>query len=288
VLRVNHLTKHFEEFSLEGVSFTLPAGYVMGLIGPNGAGKTTTLRSILGTVRRDGGEILVGGLDPANNGAAVRGLIGFVHEEPKFYRHLTLRRTARQVSRFYRDWDEQVFSRTAGAFGLDLRRRFGVLSRGTRMKFALALALAHHARLIVLDEPTSGLDPVFRRELLDLLRERLEEGRTSVLFSTHITRDLERIADFVTLLQAGRAIFSASRDELQESWALVKGGSEVIDRLGEQAGRLFLGWRRGAHGFEALTRSVDEVRGELGDSVLLERPSLDDVVLLTSGTHDHA
>jgi ABC-2 type transport system ATP-binding protein len=279
VLEVQGLEKRYPGFSLAGVSFSIPRGYVMGLVGPNGAGKTTTLKAILGLIRRDGGEVRIAGIDPETDGAAARARIGFVHDEPRLPRHLTLRRIARLVSGFYRDWDDAAFLRLAGAFGLPLGKRFGALSRGTRTKFALALALCHGAELVVMDEPTSGLDPVFRRELLDVLLEILQGGRVSILFSTHITADLDRIADYVTLIQRGRVAFSSSKDEILERWGLVKGGLELLE--GIPAG-YFRGVRRGPHGFEAITDDAVAARERLGSAAIVERPTLDDIVLLTT------
>ncbi|KPK79783.1 MAG: sodium ABC transporter ATP-binding protein [Gemmatimonas sp. SM23_52] len=281
VLEVRELCKRYPGFALADVSFTLPRGYMMGLIGPNGAGKTTTLKLILGLLRRDGGAIRAFGLDPARQGAAVRSRIGFVHDEPHFYRHLTLADNAALVARFYRTWDAGSFRRHADAFGLPLDKRFGQLSHGNRTKFALALALSHRAELVVLDEPTSGLDPVFRRDLLDTLSELLQDEQTSILFSTHITSDLERIADYITLIQNGRIVFSAAKDEILKRWGLVKGGLELLERLPPG---YFRGIRRGAHGFEALTDDAAAARRQLGDSALIEVATLDDIVLYTTGS----
>jgi ABC-2 type transport system ATP-binding protein len=281
ILQVRGLCKRYPGFVLADVSFTLPRGYIMGLIGPNGAGKTTTLKLILGLLRRDGGTIRAFGLDPVRHGVQVRSRIGFVHDEPHFNRQLTLAHNAALVARFYRTWDTDAFRRHADAFGLPLERRFGDLSHGNKTKFALSLALSHQAELVVLDEPTSGLDPVFRRDLLDTLTELLQGERASILFSTHITSDLERIADYVTLIQEGRIVFSAAKDEILERWALVKGGPELLERLPRG---YFRGIHRGAHGFEALTDDAAGARRQLGDSVVIDKATLDDVVLYTTGT----
>ncbi len=278
VLEVRNLHKRFEGFALTDVTFSVPRGYVMGLIGPNGAGKTTTLKLILDLVKRDSGAIRVCGMDPAEHGAQVRSRVGFVHDEPMFYRYLTLAQNAALVAPFYRTWDEAAFRRLAAAFELPLQKRFGVCSRGNRKKFALALALSHKAELVLMDEPTSGLDPVFRRELLDTLSTLLQDATASVLFSTHITADLERISDYVTLLQEGRVVFSAVKDQIMENWALVRGGLELLDGL--PAG-FFRGVHRGPHGFEALTDDASEARRRLGGAVLVDRPSLEDIIYHT-------
>ena len=281
VLEIRELRKYFPGFALIDVSFTLPRGYVMGLIGPNGAGKTTTLKLILGLLRRDGGAIRIFGLDAARDGAEIRSRIGFVHDEPRFYRHLTLTQNAALVAPFYDTWDAGAFRRLADAFELPLQKRFGHLSHGNKTKFALALALSHRAELVVLDEPTSGLDPVFRRDLLDTLTELLQDERASILFSTHITSDMERIADYVTLIQDGRIVFSQSKDEILERWALVKGGLELLPSLPAD---YFRGIHRGAHGFEALTDDAATARRDLGGTVVIEKATLDDVVLYTTGS----
>jgi ABC-2 type transport system ATP-binding protein len=281
VIEVQGLCKRYPGFALENVSFSVPRGYVMGLIGPNGAGKTTTLKTILGLLHPDGGEIRTFDLDATMHGKKVRARVGFVHDDPRFYDHLSLRQNAALVARFYRTWEADTFNRLAGAFELSLKKRFGALSRGNKTKFALALALSHRAELVIMDEPTSGLDPVFRRDLLDNLTDLLQDERSSILFSTHITSDLERIADYITLIQGGRVVFSAAKDEILENWALVKGGLDLLDRL--PAGT-FRGVRRGEHGFEALTDDAEALRGQLGDSVVIDRASLDDVVLYTSVT----
>ncbi|MGD8328735.1 MAG: ABC transporter ATP-binding protein [Acidobacteriota bacterium] len=284
-LEVVALSKRFEGFALDEVSFTVPRGYVMGLIGPNGAGKTTTLKTILGLLRRDSGEIRVLGLDPAADGAAARARVGFVHDEPRFYRHLTLLQNAALVARFYPTWEDATFRRLLDAFELPARKRFGTLSRGMRTKFALALALAHRAELIVMDEPTTGLDPVFRRELLDLLLDLLQDERVAILFSTHITADLDRIADYVTLLQDGRVQFSTAKDDILDSWGLVKGSLDDLERLPPD---LLRGVRRRAHGFEAITEDAGAVRACTGREILVERPTLEDIVLLTTAEHQDA
>jgi len=278
ILEVRNLHKRFAGFALTDVTFSIPRGYIMGLIGPNGAGKTTTLKLILDLVKRDSGEISVCGLDPAEQGAQVRARVGFVHDEPRFYRHLTLSQNASLVARFYRTWDEAAFRRLAAAFELPLEKWFGACSRGNRMKFALALALSHGAELILMDEPTSGLDPVFRRELLDTLSALLHDEGASILFSTHITADLERISDYVTLLQEGRVVFSAVKDQIIENWGLVKGGLELLEGLPPG---FFLGVRRGAHGFEALTNDAAEAHRRFGSAVLIDRPSLEDIIYYT-------
>jgi ABC-2 type transport system ATP-binding protein len=281
ILELDGVAKRYEGFALSDVSFSLPRGYIMGLVGPNGAGKTTLVKLILNLVRRDGGRILAFGRDVRRDEIAVRSRIGFVHEAPTFYDHLQAGRLASLVAPFYPTWDAGLFQRLARQFDLPLSRTIWRLSRGTRTKLALAIALAHHAELLVLDEPTTGLDPVFRRELLDHLLGCLEDGRTSVLFSTHITSDLDRIADYVAFMHNGRLILSSPKDALQERWAIVKGGLELLN---DATRRLFRGLEVGEFGFTALTDDVEAIRRRFGPSlVVIERATFEDVMLHLRG-----
>jgi len=277
-LEVVNLAKDYPGFALRDVSFALPRGYIMGLIGPNGAGKTTVIKLLLNIVRRRSGRVRLLGLDNLAAEPAVKSRLGFVLDEPPFYGYLRASRMAAVVGRFYPGWDEGRFRRLCGEFGVPLSRRVAALSRGTRMKLALAVALSHGAELILLDEPTSGLDPVFRRELLERLSGLIQDGRTSVLFSTHITSDLERTADFITCLKAGRLLFSTTRDDLLENWAVVKGGTDLLDG-GAAAGGLFKGVDRTPYGFTALTADRAEARRRLaGRGAVIENVKLDDLV----------
>ncbi|MBN2264596.1 MAG: ABC transporter ATP-binding protein, partial [Candidatus Aminicenantes bacterium] len=235
-LEVSRLRKEYPGFTLRDVSFALPRGHIMGLIGPNGAGKTTVIKLILNIVRRASGEIKVLGVDSLGHEREVKARTGFVLDEAPFYGYLKAGGIASVVAPFYPAWDGARFERLCREFDLPRGRRVNALSRGMKMKLALAVALAHDAELILLDEPTSGLDPVFRRELLDRLQGLIQDGRTAVLFSTHITSDLERVADYITCLRDGELIFSASREDVFDRWALVKGGPKLADG---PAARLF-------------------------------------------------
>jgi len=284
ILELRHVTKAYEGFTLEDVSFTLPRGYIMGLVGPNGAGKTTLIRAILDLVRLDAGEIRVGGRDHRRDGVDIRSRIGFVHENPRFYDVFTVAGAAAAVAPFYPAWDRAEFGRLAAEFGLPLRQRLRSLSRGQRTRFALAVALAHRAELLLLDEPSSGLDPVFRRELLDRLAGIIEGGETSVLFSTHITADLDRVADYVTFVQGGRLVFSAEQEEIRERWRLVKGAPELL--TDEVRARL-AGILVGEFGFTALTGDLAGLRTLLpGASLVVEPATLEDV-LFYMGRRQH-
>jgi ABC-2 type transport system ATP-binding protein len=284
-LEIHGLSKDYGDFRLKDVTFTVPRGYVCGLIGPNGAGKTTVIKLILNLIRRDGGEVRAFGLDTIRDEVAVKSRIGFVHDTPRFYEHLSLRRVRDTVAPFYPKWDGALFGRLLREFDLPPGKRFSRLSRGMKTKFALALALSHDADLLILDEPTSGLDPVFRRRFLEMLRGVIQDEGKAVLFSTHITSDLERIADYITFIRDGAIVFSSSRDEVLDTWAVVKGGPEL-----EEPGirDLFRGVRRGEFGIQALTDDAPGARRRLGRDAVIERASLEDIMFYLTRGNGHA
>ena len=279
LLALKGLTKHYKEFSLQDASFEIQPGTLMGLIGPNGAGKTTLLKAILGLVRLDGGSVRLAGLDLATQDAALKQRIAYVPDEPRFAPGARLQTLMEVHAPFYPDFDARRWQGLMEDFGLDPRKKARELSLGQRTRFALTLALSRDPDLLVLDEPTTGLDPVFRRELIQRLTARLTE-RNAILFSTHITSDLERRADHVTLLSKGRVRFSLTQDDLRERWALVKGGLDLLD---SEVRASFQGLRETPHGFEALVDDADQARSRFEGLALVERASLEDILVLMGG-----
>jgi len=282
VLELRGVCKTYEGFALRDISFALPRGYIMGLIGPNGAGKTTVVKSILDLVHPDDGRIRVFGLDPREHGAEIRSRIGFVHESPTFYELLTVERAGALLGSFYARWDEGRFGALAREFQLPPGKKVKALSQGMRTRFALAVALSHEAELLLLDEASSGLDPAFRRDMLDRLSGVIEGGETSVLFSSHITSDLDRIADYITYIREGSVHFSATKDEVLEAHLLVKGPMSLLD---EGLRQLLSGVVTGDFGFVGLTDRAGEVRAALrGEAVVMDPATLEDVVYYTGRT----
>jgi len=279
-LEIKGLRKEYNGFFLKDISFSLPQGYVMGLIGPNGAGKTTIIKLILNLIKKKAGEIRVFGMDNLKQEIEMKSRIGFIHEVPSFYGYMKLERVKSIVSRFYPAWDDKLFSRLCGEFKLPLGKKISSLSRGMNTKFALALALSHDADLLLMDEPTSGLDPVFRRELMERLSEIIQDEQKAVLFSTHITSDLERTADYITYIQGGEIIFSSTKDKVREDWAIVKGENELLT---DEILPLFKGIRKSQYGFKALTSDIEKVRRQLsGQNLIVEKASLDEIMFFLS------
>ena len=277
ILEISGLCKKYDDFELKDITFSLPKGYIMGFVGENGSGKTTTIRSILNMAKIDSGKISVFGLDSVNDSIAIKERIGVVFDSLYLAEHLNAKQIEKQLKPFYKDWNSDLFSEHIRRFGLPDNKKIGEFSKGMKMKFMIAIALSHKAELIILDEPTSGLDPVARDELLDILSEYIEDENRGVLFSTHITADVERIADYVTILHGGRVWFSGEKDELSESYAVIKGAEEDIpsalrDKL--------IGFHAYRNGFDALIRT-DDLSG-IPSSLEYEKASIDEILVYIS------
>ncbi len=285
ILEISHLSKHYPGFSLQEIDISLESGFIMGFIGPNGAGKTTTIKLIMNLIRRDSGSIRAFGLDNIEDEVRVKERIGFVYEENYFYEDLTISETRRVIRPFYRGWDDPVFDGYIERFQLPPKKKIKDLSRGMKMKFSLAVALSHHADLIIMDEPTSGLDPVFRNELLEILAEIIQDESKGVLFSTHITTDLDKIADYITFIHKGKIILSDAKDTILERYALVKGGNDLLDR---DLRAEFAGIRQHRYGFEALIGDAARARQLFGNEVAIEKPSLEDIMIFMVRGNEHA
>lgn len=260
-------------FALRDVSFELPTGYVMGLIGANGAGKTTIIRSMLGMRPIDTGEIeLLGHRVPGP--VALRQDVGVVLDHTYLVGDWRLAEVERTLRPFYDRWDSGRYRQLLGEFGLDPAAKVKDLSRGMAMKLMIAVALSHRARLLVFDEPTSGLDPVARDELVGIVGDFLVDEGHSVLFSTHITADLDRIGDYVTLIHDGRIVRTGTKDDVLDAYRLVRGGPDDLTGL---VGVELIGLRRNGTGAQALVPAAEAAL--LGGHVLVEAPTLEDIAV---------
>lgn len=254
LLSVQNLSKRYKTFALEDVSFTLESGYIMGFIGRNGAGKTTTLKTMLNLVHADGGKVSLFGQDFFQNEFACKQKIAFMMGGVNYYRKNKLKTISSVVKRFYDEWDDSVYESYLKRFDLDPNKKVDELSAGMKVKFALALALSHNAKLLILDEPTSGLDPVSRDDLLELFQELIEDGERSILFSTQITSDLEKCADFITYIKNGKILESCDKDNFLGSYKIVSGTNEQFT---DAVKRMLIGYKKNAFGFTGLIKTED-------------------------------
>lgn len=276
MLEIKNLSKKFKTFEIKNVSFELKPGFIMGFIGPNGAGKSTTIKLIMNLLKKDSGEIKLFGKDHIDYEREVKNRIGFVYDENYFYEDLTIKQMKNIIAPFYSEWDEDIFNKYLIDFDLDTKKKIKALSKGMKMKFSLALALSHNADLIIMDEPTSGLDPIFRREILDILYDIIQDEKKSIFFSTHITTDLEKIADYITFINDGEIVFSKSKDEILESYCMVKGGNDLLD---DDIRKEFIGLRETGVGFEGLAKNPKKLKQLFGNEAIIERPTLEDIMV---------
>jgi len=227
-LEVNNLNKAFKDFSIDSISFNLPAGAIMGFVGQNGAGKTTTIRLILNMLKRDGGEIKVFGLDNINNEIEIKQNLGVLFDDLFFIESWKIKDIEDAIKGFYRSWDSKLYRQYLDKFNLSSGKKIKDLSRGMKVKLMLAVAMSHNAKLFILDEPTSGLDPVARNELMEIFKEYIADGERSILFSTHITSDLEKAADYITLIDHGKLFYSGNTSDLINSYHIVRGSPGIL------------------------------------------------------------
>lgn len=275
ILNVTGLNKSYDDFSLKDVTFSLPDGCITGFIGVNGAGKTTTLRSILNLTSRTSGHIQFFGLDMEKNEQQIKDRIGIVLGEGCFYDELSLMEMKNVIAPAYSSWCEQDFRSYLDKFSLNPKQRINTLSKGMKMKYALALALSHKAELLIMDEPTSGLDPFIRSQLLTILTEYMNDGGKGVFFSTHITSDLDKVADMLIMIDKGRIIFQKEKDMLLDNYRVIKGD---VRSLNSDIRKLFLNINETAFGFVGISEHVSEIRRYIPD-VIIEHPTIEDIML---------
>ncbi|MDR2940584.1 MAG: ABC transporter ATP-binding protein [Clostridiales bacterium] len=274
ILEIRNLIKNYEGFSLNDVSFGIPAGYIMGFIGPNGAGKTTTIKSILNIVRPDSGEISLFGNRAPHTDRGIMNDIGVVMDFPYYLDAWKVKDVEAAVSPFYKGWNHDIFTSSINKFEISKNKQVKNLSRGMKVKLMVAVAMSHNAKLLILDEPTSGLDPVARDELMDILSNYISNGDKGILFSTHITSDLEKIADYITFIIDGKIQFTGEKDILIESYLLVKGG---LSDLTERHKKYIIGLRENGYGFEGMVKAGDQAN--LPRHISFEKISLDEIIV---------
>ena len=279
ILEVNGLVKRYPAFFLDNISFSLPEGCVTGFIGANGAGKTTTIRSILNLAHKDAGTIKIFGLDAEEHEKEIKDRIGIIMDGSYFYNDLSMRDMKSIIAPAYSKWSDADYQSYMDKFDLDPKQKISTLSSGMRMKYALVLALSHQAELLIMDEPTSGLDPLVRSQFLEIIKEYMKNGGKGVFFSTHITSDLDKIADMLILINGGKIIFQRNKDDLLDTFHTVKGNTTVLN---DQNKKLIRGLRVSAFGFTGITDQVPEIKKEMPD-VLLEKATIEDIMLAYIG-----
>lgn len=272
-LKIEHLTKTYPSFKLNDVSFELEPGYIMGFIGRNGAGKTTTLKSMLKFVHPDCGTVLINDYDINKDEFAVKNSIGFVSGLDGFYNSKKLKQVTQVTKRFFNNWNEPLYQELLQKFNLDENKLIKNLSAGMKVKYQIALAMSHDAKLLILDEPTSGLDPVSRDELVILFQDYVADGEHSILFSTHITSDLDKCADYVTYIKKGEIIASSDIVTFRDAYLLVNGKK---DDLTEELKAKIIGLHTHQLGFEGMIKIEDKEAFAMCE---ITKPNLEDIMV---------
>lgn len=254
VIEIKNLSKHFDRFQLGEVSFNLPKGSIMGFIGENGAGKTTTIKLLLNELIKDSGSIRIFGLDSVKDEKRIKQDIGVVFDESYFHENIKPQHISKIMRQVYQNWDEKLFFDYLTKFQLPANKVTKDFSRGMKMKLSIATALSHHPKLLLLDEATSGLDPIVRNEILDLFLDFIQDEEHSILFSTHITSDLEKISDYITFIHQGKIIFSESKDSLLYDYGLLLCGTADFEKIDRPD---IIGHRENRFGHEVLIKGKE-------------------------------
>lgn len=279
VITVHGLRKEYRDFTLKGINLTLPAGTIMGLVGANGAGKSTTLCCLLGLTEPTAGEIRIFGKDPGSDGREIRERIGVVFDECNFHGELTPRQIGKVLSGVYRGWDGGYYADMLRQLGLPDKKRIKEFSRGMTMKLSLAAAMSHHPDLLILDEPTGGLDPVVRGEILDLFLDFIQDEHKSILLSSHILSDLERVADYIVLIDRGELVLAEEKDTLLAEYGVLKGSEAQLKRVNPDD---LIRVHRNQFGFEALVKPAEVMRRKYAD-MLVDPADVEDIMRFVAG-----
>ena len=275
VIELENVTKDYGDFKLDNVSFTVPEGSVCGFIGQNGAGKTTTINLILDVIKRDSGEIRVFGESIDKNSAALREDIGVVFDEMGFHEFMTAKDINIMMKHIYKNWDSEMFFNYLKEFSLPSKKKCGSFSRGMRMKLQIAVALSHHAKLLIMDEPTSGLDPIVRNEMINIFRDFVVEEDHTILLSSHITGDLEKLADEVVFIDKGKIVLAGNKDELLEKHGILKCKKEELEKVSTS---LIVSTEMSSFGAEALVNDR-RAAAKLYPDMVIEPAALEQIMI---------
>lgn len=276
ILEIKNLSKKYDGFELKNVNIELPKGMIMGFIGENGAGKTTTIKAILNIINRDVGEIKIFGLDNKENERKIKEDIGVVLDDSFLSEYLNPSDINKIMKNIYKNWDEKLYFKYIADFKLPKEKISKEYSSGMKMKLKIAVALAHHPKLLILDEPTSGLDPVARNEILDIFQEFIQDENKGIFVSTHITSDLEHIADYITFINNGEIIFTKTRDELLENYGIVKCSEEQFKKIDKKD---YIKYKKNRYEYDVLIENKYEFKNKYDISVI-DKPSLEDIMLI--------
>ena len=275
ILEVKNLTKHYDGFTLDHVSFQVPGGCIMGLVGENGAGKSTTIKAILDLVHKDEGNVTFWGRELSDS-SDLKEDIGVVFDGISFYETLTPVQVGKILGAAYRRWDDRLYKQYLERFSIPKEKKIKGLSKGMKAKLSIAAALSHRPKFLIMDEATSGLDPVMRDDMLDVFLEFVQDEEHSILMSSHITTDLEKVADYITFIHQGKLLFCKSKDELRYQYGIVRCGAAVFEQMDKSQA---LAWRKEDYQWDVLVPDKEKAR-RLYKNAVVDDATIDDILLL--------
>ena len=275
-LTITGLTKKYSNFVLDNISFSIPSGSIVGLIGENGAGKSTTINSILGLIKKDSGKITVLGHDIDTFDCAVKEKIGVVFDGSNFSEELTPAKLSKVLRDIYSSWEQSYFNRLLDQLNIPATKKIKTFSKGMKMKLSIAVAFAHHPQLLILDEATSGLDPIVRDDILDMFLEFVQDEEPSLLVSSHITSDLEKVADYIVFIHTGKIIFCEPKDELLEHYGIIKCGSAQFDAIDKND---IVTYRKQDYEWQVLVANREKVAKKYPKAMVIPA-TIDEIMLL--------
>ena len=275
-LKLTNITKKYDDFLLDNVSFNVPKGNIVGLIGENGSGKSTTLNSILDIIERDFGDVFI--LDGEKNKISndIREKIGVVFDGNNFPEDLTPQKLNNVLKAIYSNWEEKKFYELLEKFSLPKNKKIKKFSKGMKMKLSISVALSHKAELLILDEATSGLDPVVRDDILDILLDFVQEENNSILMSSHITSDLEKIADYIVFIHKGKVIFEETKDNLIYNYGIMKCKLKEFNDIEKKD---IIRYRKMDYGYEILIKNKKELEKKY-PNVIMDNIKIEDIMLM--------
>ena len=278
-IEVKGLTKKRDTFFLNNVNLTVPKGYIVGLIGENGAGKSTTIKAILNLINKDSGTIKIFGQDYQQHEKEIKQQIGVVFGDCHFPKQLTAKDLNLILKNIYSNWDTNLYHDYLNQFKLPLNKPIKDLSRGMKMKLSLATALSHRPKLLILDEPTSGLDPIIRNEILDIFLDFIQDEEHSILISSHITSDLEKVADYITFIHEGEIVFSDSKDHLLYDYGLIKCQEKDFCSIDPED---IVKYKKNSYHYEVLIKNKRQLKNKY-KALTMDSVSIEDLMLLHIG-----
>lgn len=273
---IKNLNKTLEDFKLTINDIEIKKGYITGFIGPNGSGKTTTMKLIMNMLKKDSGTIKIFGKERKVDDFEIKETIGYIGDVSGYMQENKLKNIKKAIKPFYKNWDEQLYKKYIMQFKLNENKVYKELSKGQQKKFELVMVLSHHPKLIIMDEPTANLDPLVRNEFLEILQEHIEKEEATVFYSTHITSDLDKVADFLIFIYEGNIILSGNKEDILENHKIIRGNKELLDI---DTKKELISYTKNSFGFSGMTSNVKNAYEVFGEEVVYDNANLEDILM---------